>query len=61
MGPVNLAMWRAFDGIVNKYSKIRYYIPHPVDINTTATFIEIISKWFTLLTARTPRVALGIK
>jgi len=29
------------------------------EFNTTAAFIEIISKWFTLITARTPRVALG--
>lgn len=29
------------------------------EFNTTAAFIEIISKWFTLVTARTPRVALG--
>jgi len=40
MDPVNLAMWRAFGGIVsNKYSKIRYYIPHPVDINRKLFFI----------------------
>lgn len=30
------------------------------EFNTTATFIEVISKWFTLVTARTPRVALGL-
>lgn len=40
MGPVNLAMWRAFGGIVcNRYSKIRHYISHPVDINRKFFFI----------------------
>lgn len=30
------------------------------EFNTTASFIEIISKWFTLITARTPKIALGL-
>lgn len=29
------------------------------EFNTTAVFIEVISKWFTLITARTPQLALG--
>lgn len=29
------------------------------EFNTTAAFIEIMSKWFTLITARTPKLALG--
>lgn len=29
------------------------------ELKTTAAFIEIVSKWFTLVTARTPQVALS--
>lgn len=29
------------------------------ELNTTAAFIQVCSKWFTLITARTPKVALG--
>lgn len=40
-------------------SAIRFYAEETgkTELNTTATFIEVISKWFTLVTARTPRVS----
>lgn len=38
MGPVNLSMWRAFEGIsCSRYSKISNCIPHPID-NTRKLF-----------------------
>lgn len=42
-------------------SAIKFYAEEKgkPDFNTTAAFIEIMAKWFTLVTARTPKVALG--
>lgn len=40
MGPVNLAMWRAFGGIIcHRNSKPKHYIPHPVDKTRKLFFI----------------------
>lgn len=40
MGPVNLAMWKAFGGIFFKRNlKSRYFIPHPIDNNYKLFFI----------------------
>lgn len=33
---------------------------HKIEYKTTASFIEVVSKWFTLVTSRSRRVALGI-
>ena len=34
MDLVNLATWKAFDGIIsNRNSKVKCYIPHPTDSN----------------------------